>query len=93
MGSGALLQYTRGLGFWINPVLYKNKQDALSLALSLTSHLHYLLCNCKLFVKMICMILSETFFSPCLSSHCNELFEIFFHILRDFIESILCLES
>jgi hypothetical protein len=36
MGSGALLQCTRGLGFWINPVLYKNKQDALSLSLSLT---------------------------------------------------------
>jgi hypothetical protein len=36
MGSGALLQCTRGLGFWINPVLYKNKQDALSLSLSLS---------------------------------------------------------
>jgi hypothetical protein len=36
MGSGALLQCTSGLGFWINPVLYKNKQDALSLSLSLS---------------------------------------------------------
>jgi hypothetical protein len=36
MGTGALLQYTRGLGFWIKPVLDKKKQDALSLSLSLS---------------------------------------------------------
>jgi hypothetical protein len=35
MGSGALLQHSRGLGFWISPVLAKNKQDALSLSLPL----------------------------------------------------------
>jgi hypothetical protein len=33
----ALLQYTRGLGFWINPVLDKNKQDARSLSLTILS--------------------------------------------------------
>jgi hypothetical protein len=37
MGSGALLQCTRGLGFWINPVLDKNKQDALSLSPTILS--------------------------------------------------------
>jgi len=66
MGAGALLQYTRGLGFWIKPVL-ERRSRMLSLSLSNTTVTYiicYALVNLQFLMKMIYMILSEIFFPP-----------------------------
>lgn len=92
MGAGALLQYTRGLGFWIKPVL-ERRSRMLSLSLSNTSVTHiicYAIVNLQFFMKIICMSFSENYSSPVASSsHCNELFEIKKIVLGDCIESQL----
>jgi hypothetical protein len=77
MGAGTLLQYTRGLGFWIKPVL-ERRSRMLSLSNTTITHIIcYAIVNLQFLMKIICMILSENFFSPVASSsHCNELFEI-----------------
>ncbi len=90
MGAGTLLQYTRGLGFWIKPVL-ERRSRMLSLSNTTITHIIcYAIVNLQFLMKIICMILSENFFSPVASSsHCNELFEIKKIVLWDCIESQL----